>query len=90
MYIGETKRNLISVITQIKEHRKDISPGNLIKNPKSVKATRGQSGHGFNWECDRVLHYLSNYHKRIFLVSYINLKANTINDISVQFPSYVA
>jgi len=46
------------------------------------------SGHAFNWDYAHVLHRVNNCHKRIFLESlYINLKTNTVNDKSANFPA---
>jgi len=47
-----------------------------------------QSSHSFNWDYAHVLHHVNSYHKRIFLESlYINLKTNTLNDKSANFPA---
>ena len=86
-YIGETKRRLS---TRLKEHHRDTLPRNILKNPEKTALTKHatQSGHAFNWDYPQVLHHVNNYHKRIFLESlYIDLKTNTVNDKSANFPA---
>jgi len=86
-YIGETKRSLS---TRLKEHHRDALPRNILKNREKTALTKhaAQSGHAFNWVHAHVLHRVNNYHKRIFLESlYNNLKTNTVNDKSANFPA---
>ena len=85
-YIGETKRSLS---TRLKEHHRDALPRHILKNPEKTALTKhaAQSGHAFKWDYAHVLHRVNNYHKRILLESlYINLKTNTVNDKSANFP----
>ena len=86
-YIGETKRSLS---TRLKEHNRDTLPRNILKNPEKTALTKhaAQSRHAFNWDYAHVLHHVNSYHERIFLESlYINLKTNTVNDKSANFPA---
>jgi len=86
-YIGEIKRSLS---TRLKDHHRDTLPRNILKIPEKTALTKHavQSGHAFNWDYAHVLHCLNNYHNRIFLESlYINLKTNTVNDKSANFPA---
>jgi len=47
-----------------------------------------QCGHAFNWDYAHVIHHVNSYHKRIFLEClYLNLKTNTVNDKSANFPA---
>ena len=60
----------------------------LFKWASALTKHAAQSGHVFNWDYAYVLHRVNNYHKRIFLESlYINLKTNTVNDKSANFPA---
>jgi len=62
----------------------------FLKTQKKTALTKHatQSGHAFNWDYPQVLHHVNNYHKRIFLESlYIDLKTNTVNDKSANFPA---
>jgi len=86
-YIGEMKRSLS---TRLKEHHRDTLPRNILKNPEKTALIKhaAQSGHAFNWDYAHVLHHVNSYHKRTFLESlYINLKTNTVNDKSANFPA---
>ena len=85
-HIGETKWSLS---TRLKEHHRDALPRNILKNLEKTALTKhaAQSGHAFNWDYAHVLHRVNNYHKRIFFESlHINLKTNTVNDKSANFP----
>jgi len=47
-----------------------------------------QSGHAFNWDYAHVLHHVNSYHKCTFLESlYVNIKTDTVNDKSTNFPA---
>jgi len=65
-------------------------PRNILKNPEKTALTKhaAQSGHAFIWDYAHVLHRVNNYHKRILLeYLYINLKTNTVDDESANFPA---
>jgi len=62
----------------------------FLRTQKKIALTKhaAQSGHAFNWDCAHVLHHVNSFHKSIFLESfYINLKTNTVNDKSANFPA---
>jgi len=75
---------------RLKEHHRDASPRNILKNPEKTALTKHavQIGHAFNWDYVHVLHHVNNYHKRIFLESlYVNLKTDIENYKSANFPA---
>jgi len=76
--------------TRLKEHNRDTLSRNILKNLEKTALTKhaAQSGLAFNWDYAHVLHHVNSYHKRIFSESlYINLKTNTVNDKSSNFPA---
>jgi len=81
----KTERTPQDLSTRLKEHHRDT----LKKQEKTALTKHAtQSGHTFNWDYAHVLHHVKSYHERIFLESlYINLKTNTVNDKSANFPA---
>ena len=59
-----------------------------FRPPIALTKHAAQSGHAFIWDYAHVLHRVNNYHKRILLeYLYINLKTNTVDDESANFPA---
>jgi len=61
----------------------------FLKTQKKTTLTNhaAQSRYAFNWNCAHVLHDVNSYHKHVFQNFVFNLKTNTVNDKSANFPA---